>query len=261
MGDAEFVGATALVTGAAQGIGAAVASALARRGAVVAAVDAQADAVAAFAARAREDGHAVHEYAADITHPTDVERIAEQVERDCGPIDILVNVAGVLRAGLVHELEDADWDRTFAVNTTGVFYLCRAVANRMRPRGRGNIVTVSSNAAGVPRHGMAAYAASKAAATQFTKSLGLELAEYGIRCNVVSPGPTDTDMQRSLWSDENGAQHVIDGSPETYKIGIPLGQIGRPEHVAEAVTYLVSDKASHITLQDLYVDGGTTPRV
>ena len=146
------------------------------------------------------------------------------------------------------------------MNATGVFHMCREVSRRMVPRERGCIVTVSSNAAGVPRHGMSAYAASKAAATLFTKSLGLELAEHGIRCNVVAPGSTDTDMQRGMWSDDQGARRVIEGSPGTFKTGIPLGRLAAPEDIADAVVFLVSDQARHVTMHDLYVDGGATLR-
>jgi len=184
----------------------------------------------------------------------------DEVERTAGPLAILVNVAGILRPAPVTELTDADWAATFAVNTTGVFHTARAAARRMSARGAGCIVTVGSNAAGVPRTGMAAYAASKAAATMFTKCLGLELARSGVRCNIVSPGSTDTAMQRQLWADEDAPRRVIDGDPDTYRVGIPLGRIAAPADVAEAVAFLVSDRARHITLHDLYVDGGATLR-
>ena len=91
-----------------------------------------------------------------------------------------------------------------------------------------------------------------------TKCLGLELAPYNIRCNTVSPGSTDTPMQRSMWSDETGAQAVIDGSLETYRLGIPLRRLAKPEDIAEAVLFLASDKARHITMHDLRVDGGAS---
>jgi 2,3-dihydro-2,3-dihydroxybenzoate dehydrogenase len=119
---------------------------------------------------------------------------------------------------------------------------------------------VASNAAGVPRAEMAAYAASKAAAAHFTRCLGLELAPRGIRCNVVAPGSTDTAMLRSMWAEGQGAQSTIDGSPQHYKIGIPLRKLAQPEEVAEAVLFLASNRASHITMQDLYVDGGAALR-
>jgi len=141
-----------------------------------------------------------------------------------------------------------------------VIHVGRALGRRMAPRRRGAIVTVSSNAAGVPRHGMAAYAASKAAATMFTRCLGLELAPMGIRCNIVAPGSTMTAMQTGMWSGATGAQQVITGSPGTFKAGIPLGKIAEPEEIADAVVFLLSDRASHITMADLYVDGGATLR-
>jgi 2,3-dihydro-2,3-dihydroxybenzoate dehydrogenase len=130
----------------------------------------------------------------------------------------------------------------------------------MITRRRGAIVTVTSNAAGVPRAGMAAYAASKAAAAHFTRCLGLELAAHGIRCNVVAPGSTDTPMQRSLWNEETRDAPVIAGDPATYRTGIPLGRIATPEDIADAVLFLASERARHITLHDLYVDGGATLR-
>jgi 2,3-dihydro-2,3-dihydroxybenzoate dehydrogenase len=107
---------------------------------------------------------------------------------------------------------------------------------------------------------MAAYGASKAASASFTRSLGLELAPHGIRCNVVCPGSTDTEMQRALWADDDGERRTIAGDPATFKAGIPLGRIAQPEDVAEAVRFLVSDRARHITMHDLYVDGGATLR-
>lgn len=247
----------ALVTGAAQGIGAAVARVLAD-GATVAALDTREEGLTSLVAELCERGSHAAAFLADVSDSAAVERVVERVERELGPIDILVNVAGVLRVGLAVALSDEDWASTFAVNTHGVFHVSRAVARRMVPRRRGAIVTVGSNAAGVPRMQMAAYAASKAASTMFTKCLGLELAQHGIRCNVVSPGSTDTAMQRSLWADEHGAQAVITGSPETFRVGIPLRRLASPSDIAEAVSFLVSDRARHITLHDLCVDGGAT---
>jgi len=181
------------------------------------------------------------------------------VEDRLGPLDFLVNCAGVLRTGEVRDLTDQDWDATFAVNATGVFVMSRAVVSRMVPRRRGAIVTVASNAAGTARMQMAAYAASKAAATMFTKCLGLEVARYGIRCNVVAPGSTDTPMLVGMGVNGDAERAaVIDGIAGHYKAGIPLRKLGRPSDVADAVVFLLSDRASHITLHSLTVDGGAT---
>jgi 2,3-dihydro-2,3-dihydroxybenzoate dehydrogenase len=248
-------GKIAVVSGAAQGIGAAVAEALIDRGVTVAALDVLADPLTQAAGR--HPGR-LHPYPVDLRSGAAVEGAVEMIETDLGPIDMLVNVAGILRMGSVVELSDEDWEATFAVNTHGVFHLSRAVARRMIPRARGSIVTIGSNAAGIPRMRMAAYAASKAASCHFTKCLGLELAEHGIRCNIVSPGSTDTAMQRQLWSSEDDAQKVIEGSLAGYRTGIPLRRIARPEDIAAAVIFLLGDDARHITLHDLCVDGGAT---
>jgi 2,3-dihydro-2,3-dihydroxybenzoate dehydrogenase len=244
----QFEGKVAVVSGAAQGIGAAVAKALAERGALVAGFDIKA---------AKAPGVTLA-LPVDVSHSVQVDAAVARVERDLGPIDILVNVAGILHAVPALDMSDDDWDRTFSVNAGGVFRLCRAVAARMVPRHGGVIVTVASNASSVPRQQMAAYAASKAASTQFTRCLGLELAEHGIRCNVVSPGSTDTDMQRQLWNSPDSARQVIAGSPASFRVGIPLGRIASAADIADAVCFLASDSARHITMHDLRVDGGAT---
>ncbi|MDP9796346.1 2,3-dihydro-2,3-dihydroxybenzoate dehydrogenase [Catenuloplanes nepalensis] len=242
-----FAGMTALVTGAAQGIGAAVAIALANGGARVIATDRN---------EQDHDHPQIERVRLDVT---DVEAV-NKITSAAGPIGLLVNVAGILRLGPVASLSDRDWADTFAVNTTGVFHLSRAVVPGMIARRDGVIITVASNAAGVPRAGMAAYAASKAAAVMFTKSLGLEVARHGVRCNTVCPGSTDTPMQRAMWSEGAGPGAVLRGDPESYRVGIPLGRIAEPEDVADAVLFLASPAARHITMHDLYVDGGATLR-
>lgn len=253
-------GRVAIVTGAAHGIGAAVTTALAGQGAHVAAVDIDAEAVDKAAAAHQAEGRQVVGIGADVADPDAADRVVAETERLLGDVGILVSVAGVLRPATVLETTDADWAATFAVNATGVFRLARAVARRMVPRGAGAIVTVGSNAAGIPRTGMAAYAASKAAATMLTRCLGLEVAAHGIRCNVVSPGSTDTAMQRALWADDSGGERVIAGSLPDHRTGIPLGRLADPGDIADAVLFLVSDHARHITMQNLYVDGGATLR-
>ncbi|WP_163870865.1 2,3-dihydro-2,3-dihydroxybenzoate dehydrogenase [Myxococcus eversor] len=254
MGDTPRV---ALVTGAAQGIGAEVARVLAPE-AIIAALDTNAEGLLSLVAELRGKGQKATAWPVSVSDAAAVETVVERIEGELGPIHTLVNVAGVLRMAPVVDLSDEDWATTFGVNTNGVFHVSRAVARRMVPRRSGVIVTVGSNAAGTPRMQMAAYAASKAASTMFTKCLGLELAQYGIRCNVVSPGSTDTAMQRGMWKDEHGADAVIAGASETFRVGIPLRRIASPRDIAEAVQFLASDRARHITMHDLCVDGGAT---
>lgn len=241
----------ALVTGAAGGIGEAVVRALRAEGARVVASDITAPTFA--------DAN-IWCAALDVADSAAVDALVAKVEQDWGAIDFGANVAGVLSTTTVVDTSDADWRRVFDVNTHGVFHVGRALGRVMLPRRRGSIVTVGSNAAGVPRHAMAAYAASKAAAHMFTRCLGLELAPHGIRCNIVAPGSTLTPMQTGMWADDGGAARVIAGLPEQFKLGIPLGKLATPEDIAEAVIFLLSDRASHITMTDIYVDGGATLR-
>ncbi|MCA8273343.1 2,3-dihydro-2,3-dihydroxybenzoate dehydrogenase [Burkholderia sp. AU30280] len=253
-----FPAGVAIVTGAARGIGAAVARALAELGVDVAAFDADGDALARAVADRRPAPGRMHAFEVDVADAHAVRTAVERVEASVGPIGMLANVAGVLRLASTTSLTDDDWAHCFGVNAHGVFHLSRAVAPHMIARRAGSIVTVGSNAALVPRTQMAAYAASKAAAHQFTRCLGLELAGHGIRCNIVAPGSTDTPMQRQLWAGPEGPAGVIGGSLGTYRTGIPLGRIAAPEDIAEAVLFLLSDASRHVTLHTLCVDGGAT---
>ncbi|UKS24697.1 2,3-dihydro-2,3-dihydroxybenzoate dehydrogenase [Paenibacillus sp. HWE-109] len=258
MQDLQFTGKVALVTGAAQGIGEAIVRALCKQGAVVAAVDLQQDTLNRLATELKEQGLKAFAYSADVRDSESVQAVVDRIERELGPIELLVHAAGVLRMGALTSLSDADWSDVMSVNLNGVFHISRAVLSYMKPRRNGAVVTVSSNAAAIPRMHMGAYATSKAAVTMFTKCLGLELAEYGIRCNIVSPGSTDTPMLRSMWEDESGAQRTIEGSLETYRTGIPLRKLATPEDIAASVLFLLSAQAGHLTMHDLRVDGGAT---
>ncbi|MCO5732803.1 2,3-dihydro-2,3-dihydroxybenzoate dehydrogenase [Rhizobium sp. SSA_523] len=246
----EFQGKTAFLTGAAGGIGLAIVKTLLAEGAKVFATDVSVERLDELAC------DNLHICSLDVTRSADVDRVIDDIAAQCDGIDFGVCIAGVLVNAAVVDTSDAEWERAFAVNTTGVFHVARALARHMVSRCRGSIVTVSSNAAGIPRKTMAAYAASKAASTMFTRCLGLELAEYGIRCNIVAPGSTLTPMQTGMWSDASGGEQVIKGSLENYKTGIPLRKLATPEDVAHSVLFLLSDKAGHITMADIYVDGG-----
>lgn len=247
-----------MIVGAGKGIGRAVAVALARPGHAVALLDRDSECLARTAERI---GGRVVTYTVDVRDGDEVAAACAAVEADTGPITSLAHVAGILRTGSILDSDVNDWRETFDVNVFGVLNVVRSVGRLMRERRSGSIVVVGSNAAGIPRMSMGAYGSSKSASTMLTRVLGLELAAYGIRANIVAPGSTDTDMQRSMWadpSDERHARPVIDGDLASYKTGIPLGRIASAEDIADAVEFLLSDRARHITMQSLYVDGGAT---
>lgn len=254
--DTEFHDQHVLVTGAAGGIGAALARRLLQQGAKVTALDA--DSAGLTTLQTEADARRLLTRVVDVSDAAAVDAAVAEAEATLGPIDCLACVAGVLQMGRVIDLDDAQWSRTLAINAGGVFHTCRAVARRMVERRRGAIVNVSSNAATTPRAGMAAYAASKAAVTQLSRCLALELAEYGVRCNVVSPGSTDTEMQRAMWRQGSSREAVISGHAPSHRLGIPLGKIATPDDIVDSILFLLSDRAGHITLHDLRVDGGAT---
>ncbi|WP_368396675.1 2,3-dihydro-2,3-dihydroxybenzoate dehydrogenase [Streptomyces sclerotialus] len=254
------------MTGAAGGMGAAVAARLAERGDRVALLDRDHKALEPVAeklahgaaprpGRTTPDG-ACSLHVADVASRDQVEEAVRAVEEHQGPISALVNAAGVLHTGELTDYDDEAWHHTLAVNTTGVFYTGRAVARRMKERRSGAIVTIASNAARVPRAHMGAYAASKAASQMLTLSLGLELGPLGIRCNVVAPGSTDTPMLRSMWSGDQDRAATLEGDPAAFRVGIPLGKVAVPDDIAHTVAFLLSPQASHITLATVAVDGG-----
>lgn len=251
----EFFQQCVIVSGAGRGIGFTLAQKLLAQGARVVALDLDITALQALQIRYPEQLHAAQ---VDVSEFNAVVLAVNEGQEKFGPADKLVCAAGILQMGTIAELTPEQWARTFACNTNGVFNLCNIVSKQMQARGQGAIVNISSNAATTPRMAMGAYAASKAAVTQLSRCLGLELAQSGIRVNVVSPGSTDTPMQQAMWKAGSSAQTVIKGSADHYRLGIPLQKIATPDEIAEAVLFLLSDRASHITLHDLRVDGGAT---
>ncbi|MFT4044942.1 MAG: SDR family oxidoreductase [Gordonia sp. (in: high G+C Gram-positive bacteria)] len=222
------------VTGAAGGIGTAICAAFRTVGATVQAWDLHGD------------------NNTDVLDVTDRESVAQgwaRAEAQHGPIDILVCAAGVM---------SDDWDRCLAVNATGVRNLLDTALPAMSSRGRGSVVVISSNAGATPRAAMPAYAASKAAASAYTRSVGIDAARAGVRVNIVSPGSTDTPMLSGMLDDDAARAAVLAGDPTRFRLGIPLGRIADAADIASAVLFLASDAARHITLHDLRVDGGAT---
>lgn len=244
----DFSDKTVWVTGAGKGIGYATALAFVDAGARVIGFD-------------REFTQENYPFATEVMDVADAAQVAQVCQRvlqKTPRLDVLVNAAGILRIGATDALTVDDWQQTFAVNVGGAFNLFSQTMAQFRRQQGGAIVTVASDAAHTPRIGMSAYGASKAALKSLALTVGLELAGCGVRCNVVSPGSTDTDMQRTLWVSEDAEQQRIRGFGEQFKLGIPLGKIARPQEIANTILFLASDLASHITLQDIVVDGGST---
>lgn len=237
-----------MVTGAASGIGQAIAEAFAAAGAAVAVVDLNEPAAAAQARRLGEDSGA-RAFACDVTDPMAVRDTVAAVATAYGRIDILVNSAGLTRLGPAEDLAIADWDLTVGTNLRGTFLVCQEVGRRMLAAGSGRIVNVASQAGTVAIADHVAYCASKFGLLGMTKVLALEWAGRGVTVNTVSPTVVLTDLSRAFWSGQKGEQMMA---------AIPTGRFAEPEEVAAAVLFLASDQAGMVTGADLLVDGGFT---
>lgn len=242
----DFAGKRVWVSGAGQGIGYCAATTFVALGADVVGLD------KAFP----ETSYPFRTIVVDVAEHKEVERACARLFEQSDRLDVLVNAAGILRLGATEEVSLEDWRASFDVNVSGAFHLFRNAIARFKRQRFGAVVTVGSNAAHVPRMSMAAYCASKAALASLTHCVALELAPYGVRCNLVSPGSTDTPMQRSMWRTPDAEQRVIAGFPEDFKLGVPLGKIATPQEIANVIAFLASDLASHIVMQDIVVDGG-----
>lgn len=235
-----------LVTGAASGIGRRVAERFLAEGAEVIGLD------------LRTSAAPFRLLPVDLGDPDQVADTCASLRAERAGLDVLVNAAGTLRTGDAETLSLEDWRTSLDVNVSGVFYLMREWIPQFKAQGAGNIVSIASNAAQTPRMGMAAYGASKAALASLSHCVGLELAPFGVRCNLVSPGSTDTPMLRGLWQTAEDRERTLNGSPRHYRLGIPLGKLATVDDIAAAVLFLASDQAAHITLQNLVIDGGAT---
>ncbi|WP_380179087.1 2,3-dihydro-2,3-dihydroxybenzoate dehydrogenase [Kalamiella sp. sgz302252] len=244
----DFTGKNVWVTGAGKGIGYVTALAFHQAGANVIGLD------LAFP----EAEYAFQTAELNVADAQQVKEVCQRLLAETPRLDVLVNSAGILRMGATDELEVADWQAVMAVNAGGAFNIFQQTMPLFRQQRHGAIVTVASDAAHCPRIGMSAYGASKAALRSLSLTVGLELAPFGVRCNLVSPGSTDTDMQRTLWKSPDAEQQRIRGFAEQFKVGIPLGKIARPQEIANTILFLASDQASHITMQDIVIDGGST---
>ncbi|MGB9774248.1 MAG: SDR family NAD(P)-dependent oxidoreductase [Bacteroidota bacterium] len=246
----HFDGEVALITGGSRGIGASVARLFAAAGGTVAITymgrEDAAKEVLKEVERLGQKGIAVR---GDVAVWGDVQRIVDDVLRNFGRVDVLVNNAGIWTYGEVDEMSDEVWERTIDVNLKGTFYMCRAVVPHMKQQGGGRIINISSTAGQRGEAFHSHYAASKGGIISFTKSLAVELAPFNILVNSVAPGWVDTDMCKEVFSDPNYKEEV--------RKSIPLGRIAGPDDIAGPVIFLASHLARHITGEVLNVNGGS----
>jgi 3-oxoacyl-[acyl-carrier protein] reductase len=242
----DFKDQVALVTGGARGIGKEICQRLHAQGAQVAVCDVNLEGAQALAAEFSRSGPQARAYACDVSDPKGAETCVEQVLKDFGRIDVLVNNAGITRDGLLLRMTDDQWRKVLEVNLSGTFHMTRAVARPMLKARTGAIVNIASVVGVIGNAGQANYSASKAGVIGLTMTAAREFASRGVRVNAVAPGFIDTDMTAAL-SVEQKAKLTEN---------LPLGRLGTPADVARAVCFLASGDASYITGQVLNVCGG-----
>ena len=240
-----LAGQCAVVTGAARGIGRAIAAALAGAGADIAIVDrAEPEMAAETIEQVETCGRKAVFYYGDVTDYAGCEALVKQIVTDFGKIDILVNNAGITKDMLMPQMGEAEFDAVISVNLKGTFQMMRHVSRQMMRKKYGRIVNISSVAGIMGNAGQVNYAASKAGVIGMTKSAAKELAARGITVNAVAPGLVETDMTKNL-TDNNGLA-----------ASVPLGRMAQPEEVANLVTYLASPMAGYVTGEVIRIDGG-----
>ncbi len=256
----EFNGKLCLVTGAGQGIGLACAKSLLDQGAHVIACDITENALMNLVKSiTKEQQLRTKLLPFNLAETESVQAACQHLEHDKLIPEYIATCAGTLHLSSILDLSLDALNKTLDVNLKGTILLTQHVAKLLVKNGRkGSIVAVGSNAADTPRSKMSAYCTSKAGLHMWMQCLGLELAEHGIRCNIVSPGSTRTPMQEQMWNDTYGERETIRGNLESHRIGIPLNKIAETKDITNAIEFLLSDKSGHITMHDLRVDGGAT---
>jgi gluconate 5-dehydrogenase len=246
-------GRVALVTGSTSGIGLALARGLGRAGATVVLNSHVTEELRRMCALLEAEGLEVRDALFDVTDSTAVTGQVARIEKEVGPIDVLVNNAGIQRRIPLEDVTDEDWDDLISVNLDGVFHVARAVAQKMIPRRRGAIINICSINSELARPAIAPYTATKGAVKMLTKGMAVDWGRYGIRVNGIGPGYFETPLTRHLVADEAFTGWV--------KGRVPLGRWGQVDDLVGAAIFLASDAASFVTGHVLYVDGGVTAAV
>jgi len=242
----DLQGKTAIVTGASGGIGQAVAVALANAGANVAICGQNQERLAATSALVSATGRQVLSYAMNVSEAESVQKTVDDVHKNWGRVDIMVNNAGITRDGLIIRMSEQDWDEVMDVNLKSVFLFSKAVARIMMKQRTGSIVNIASIIGLIGNPGQGNYSASKGGIIAFTKSMARELASRNIRANAIAPGFIATKMTEKI--PEDLQKKMLDS--------IPLGRYGKPEDVADLTVFLAGERSSYITGQVISICGG-----
>lgn len=249
----DLSGRCALITGASQGLGYVLARGLARHGARIIINARDVTRLRAAVQRLQAEGHAVHALPFDVTDPEAAQAAIHLAESEFGPIDILINNAGMQHRAPLDQFPTEQWDALMRTNISSIFYVSKPAAAHMIRRGRGKIINIASVQSELARPGIAPYTATKGAVRNLTRGMATDWARYGLQINAIAPGYFNTELTRALVDDAAFTQWLNQRTP--------AGRWGNPDELVGAAVFLASDASSFVNGHTLYVDGGMTASV
>lgn len=241
-----------LISGAGAGIGRGIAMRFAREGAKVGVLDSSKTGIAETLLMIDDEGGKAVDLLCDLSEPEQVTSAVERLRHTFGDIDVVVNNAAVMPAGVLHETSLADWDRTFAVNVRGAYLLCREIIPSMIERGSGSIIHMASVTGILGLPGLAAYSATKGALIALARAMSTDYAKHGIRVNSVAPGTIDSPMLHNFLAEQSDPEPLR----QQFDAMHPIGRVGKIDEVASVFVFLASDESSFVTGANYTVDGG-----